>query len=76
MLKNTRNTLKTLLNIYDGAFAKFVNGWKPLAISMNSSIIEVYQGSECAAESTTKVEVTQLHISLPFKSKLTNNISR
>ena len=45
-------------NIYDGAFAKLVNGLKPLAINTNSSIIDVYQGSESATESTTKGEVT------------------
>ena len=35
------------------SFSKLVNGLKPLAISTNSSIIDVYQGSECVTESAT-----------------------
>ena len=37
---------------------KLVNGSKPLAINTNSSIIDVYQGSELATEGTTIEEVT------------------
>ena len=56
--KNTSRTFKTLLNIQDGTFAKLVKGLKPLAVNTNSSIIDVYQGSKCATESTIKEEVT------------------
>ena len=46
------------------SFAKLVNSWKPSAINRNSSIIDAYQGYECATESTTKEEVTSVYISL------------
>ena len=55
--KNTRGTFNILLNIWDGVFAKLVNGLKPLAINMNSSAIDLYQGYECVTESTIKNKV-------------------
>ena len=56
-VKNTRGTFKIMFKIYDSDFSKLVNGFKPLTINTNSSIVDVYQGCECATESTTKEEV-------------------
>ena len=53
-VRNTRGTFKILLNIYGRAFGKLGNGLKPLAIKINSSIIDVYQGSECSTDSIIK----------------------